>query len=239
MKNLKTALLLWAMMMALPMMAQDRKISGILIDSDSKEPVIQASVQLLATDSSYVAGAISNDEGIFAVKAPKDQRYMLRISSVGYQTIIKHVKIEDKKDLEIGKIVMKADAIMLKEAKVVGQAVKMTVKEDTFIYNSAAFRTPEGSTIEELVKRLPGVTVDENGKITHNGKEVKKILVDGKEFMTGDTKIAMKNLPTSIVEKVKAYEEKSDLARITGIDDGEENTVLDFGLKKGMNKGVS
>lgn len=238
MKNLKTALLLWAMMMALPMMAQDRKISGILIDSDSKEPVIQASVQLLATDSSYVAGAISNDEGIFVVKAPKDQRYMLRISSVGYQTIIKHVKIEDKKDLEIGKIVMKADAIMLKEAKVVGQAVKMTVKEDTFIYNSAAFRTPEGSTIEELVKRLPGVTVDENGKITHNGKEVKKILVDGKEFMTGDTKIAMKNLPTSIVEKVKAYEEKSDLARITGIDDGEENTVLDFGLKKGMNKGV-
>ena len=73
---------------------------------------------------------------------------------------------------------------------------------------------------------------------TINGKEVKKILVDGKEFMVGDTKTALKNLPTSIIEKVKSYDEKSDLARISGIDDGNEQTVLDFGIKKGMNKGL-
>ena len=91
--------------------------------------------------------------------------------------------------------------------------------------------------VEELVKRLPGAQVSDDGKITINGKEVKKILVDGKEFMTGDTKTAMKNLPTSIVERVKAYDEKSDLARMSGIDDGNEQTVLDFGIKRGMNKG--
>ena len=79
--------------------------------------------------------------------------------------------------------------------------------------------------------------MSDDGKITINGKEVKKILVDGKEFMTGDTKTAMKNLPTSIVERVKAYDEKSDLARMSGIDDGNEQTVLDFGIKRGMNKG--
>ena len=84
---------------------------------------------------------------------------------------------------------------------------------------------------------MPGAQVDDDGKITINGKEVKKILIDGKEFMTGDTKTAMKNLPTSIVERVKAYDQKSDLARVSGIDDGEEETVLDFGIKRGMNRG--
>ncbi len=113
-----------------------------------------------------------------------------------------------------------------------------SVEEDTFIYNAAAYRTPEGSVVEELVKRLPGAQVDESGKITINGKEVKKIKVDGKEFLSGDTKTALKNLPTSIIERVKAYDEKSDLARITGIDDGDESTVLDFGIKMGMNKGT-
>ena len=73
---------------------------------------------------------------------------------------------------------------------------------------------------------------------TINGKEVTKILIDGKEFMTGDTKTAMKNLPASIIEKIKTYEEKSDFAKATGVDDGEEQTVLDFGIKQGMNKGV-
>ena len=92
--------------------------------------------------------------------------------------------------------------------------------------------------VEELVKRLPGAQVDDDGKITINGKEVKKIMVDGKEFMVGDTKTAMKNLPSSIVDRVKAYDQKSDMARISGVDDGEEETVLDFGIKPGMNKGI-
>lgn len=127
---------------------------------------------------------------------------------------------------------------MLKGATVVGQAARVTVKEDTFVYNASAYRTPEGSVVEELVKRLPGAQVSDDGTITINGKEVKKVLVDGKEFMTGDTQTALKNLPTSIIDKIKAYDEKSDLAKVTGIDDGEEQTVLDFGIKKGMNKGV-
>ncbi len=176
--------------------------------------------------------------GEFTLTAPEDGNYLLKISSVGYLTHFQKLRISDGKDLALGKIVMNADAIMLKGTTVTGQAVKVTVREDTFVYNSAAFRTPEGSTIEELVKRLPGAQVSDDGKITINGKEVKKILVDGKEFMTGDTKTALKNLPTSIVDKIKSYDQRSDLARVSGIDDGDEQTVLDFGIKKGMNKGV-
>ena len=138
----------------------------------------------------------------------------------------------------MGTLELKPDAIMLKNTVVTGNASKVIVKADTFIYNASAYRTPEGSVVEELVKRLPGAQVDDDGKITINGKEVKKIKVDGKEFMTGDTKTALKNLPTNIIERVRAYDQKSDLARVSGIDDGEEETVLDFGIKTGMNKGI-
>ena len=238
MKNKTLLLLLLLLLSSVMTMAQERLVTGQLFDPESKEPIEQASVQLLNADSTYAGGTLSNEQGVFKLRIKKDGKYRLRISSIGYQTIVKRIVISDGKNLALGKMEMKTDAVVLKETQVVGQALKVTVKEDTFIYNSAAYRTPEGSTIEELVKQLPGVEVDENGKITHNGKEVKKILVDGKEFMTGDTKIAMKNLPTSIVEKIKAYDEKSDLARITGVDDGEETTVLDFGLKKGMNRGT-
>ncbi len=217
--------------------AQEITASGTIVDRDTKEGVMQVTVQLLKTDSTYIGGAISDENGKFAVKVPAAGKYILRLSSVGYKTLFKNISISGNKNLDMGDITFGADAIMLKGSTVIGQAAKVTVQEDTFVYNASAYRTPEGSVVEELVKKLPGAQVDDDGKITVNGKEVKKILVDGKEFMTGDTKTALKNLPTSIIDKIKTYDEKSDLAKVTGIDDGEEQTVLDFGIKKGMNKG--
>ncbi len=126
----------------------------------------------------------------------------------------------------------------LEEVSVKAQALKVYVVEDTIVYNSAAYRTPEGSVVEELIKRLPGASVDDDGNVTINGKKVERVKVDGREFMTGDTKTAIKNLPTSIVDKVKAYSDKSDNAKATGIEDGEEIMTLDFGVKEGMNKGL-
>jgi len=219
-------------------MAQNRLVTGTLIDRDTKEPMLQTTVQLLQTDSTFVTGGVSNEKGLFKITAPRSGRFLLKISSVGYTTLFRKIEVTAENDLPLGTIAMNADAVLLKEAVVTGQAMKVTVKEDTFIYNSAAYKTPEGSVAEELVKRIPGAQIDDDGKITVNGKEVKKILVDGKEFMTGDTQTALKNLPTSVIEKIKTYDEKSDLARVTGIDDGNEQTVLDFGLKRGMNKGL-
>ena len=234
-KSILTMLLL---LMAIASFAQQRLISGQITDRDTKEAIEQVTIQLLKSDSTYVAGAISNENGLFHVTAPANGKYLLKISSVGYKSTVKRIQISDNKDLAMGKIVLGAEAIMLKGAVVTAMAQKVTLKEDTFVYNSSAYRTPEGSVVEELVKRLPGAEVSDDGTIKINGKEVKKILVDGKEFMTGDTKTALKNLPTSIIEKIKAYDEKSDLSKVTGIDDGEEQTVLDFGVKKGMNKGL-
>ena len=234
----KSFLLAILLLMTTIAFAQKREISGFLVDSESKEPLSLATVQLLKMDSTFISGALSNDSGKFVIQAPANDKYLLKVTSVGYVPAVKRIQMQDDHNLNMGLLQVMANSTLLKEAVVKAQALKVTVKEDTFIYNSAAYRTPEGSTIEELVKRLPGAKVDDDGKITINGKEVKKILVDGKEFMTGDTKTAMKNIPTSIISKVKAYDQKSDLARVTGIDDGDEQTVLDFGTKPGSNKGL-
>ena len=234
----KSILMMLLLLVSIASFAQERLVSGAIIDRDTKDPIEQVTVQLLKTDSTYVTGAISNEKGLFHLNAPENGKYLLKITSVGYKPTVKRVVIEQDKNLALGNVVVGADAIMLKGAVVTAMAQKVTLKEDTFVYNSAAYLTPEGSVVEELVKRLPGAEVSDDGTIKINGKEVKKILVDGKEFMTGDTKTALKNLPTSIIDKIKAYDEKSDLSKVTGIDDGEEQTVLDFNVKKGMNKGL-
>lgn len=222
---------------ALMAYSQNQKITGRVIDKDTKEGLIQATMQLLRKDSTYVAGVLTDEDGNFAMQVSEPGNYLLKITSVGYTTMVQNVTVAKDKETNLGTLVVSPDAIMLKEVVATGQASKVVLKEDTFIYNASAYRVAEGSVVEELVRKLPGAQVDDDGKITINGKQVKKILVDGKEFMTGDTQTAMKNLPTSIIDRIKAYDEKSDLARITGIDDGEEQTVLDFGLKAGMNKG--
>ena len=232
-------LLLLLSIISVAMFSQEMKVVGNLTDRDTKDGVYMATIQLLKADSTFVKGSLTDENGNFTIDVPSEGKYILKFSSVGYKNFARNFFVNQKKPVAyLGSISFGADAIMLKGATVLGQAAKVTLKEDTFVYNASAYRTPEGSVVEELVKKLPGAQIDDDGKITINGKEVKKILFDGKEFMTGDTKTAMKNIPTSIIEKVKAYEEKSDLAKVTGIDDGEEETVLDFGIKKGMNKGV-
>lgn len=230
---LSTAVLLLA---ALSMQAQ-RSISGTVIDDTQKEAVIQATVSLLKTDSTLVTNAATNLDGQFKLTAPQDGRYLLKVSYLGYKTLFHNVTMEGK-PVDLGQLTIQADAIMLKGAEVVKNQAKVYTKDDTLVYNASAYRAPEGSVVEELVKKLPGAEVGDDGTIKINGKTVQKIKVDGKEFMTGDTKTAIKNLPTSVVERIKTYDEKSDLSRVTGIDDGNEQMVLDFGLKRGMNRGM-
>ena len=232
----KVLLLTVVLVMATTTFAQ-RTVTGKVVEQDTQEAVIQATAALLSGEK-VVANAVTNAEGGFSIKAPRDGSYTLQVTYVGFKTYTKKITIKDGKDYRAGTISIEPDAIMLKGATVTAHASKVTLKADTFVYNANAFRTPEGSVVEELVKRLPGAEVSDDGTIKINGKEVKKILVDGKEFMTGDTKTAIKNLPTNIIDRIKAYDQQSDLARVSGIQDGEEQTVLDFGIKQGMNKGV-
>ena len=235
---MKKALMTLVLVAIALMVKAQGTITGKAVEAESGEPLPSATVKLLKKrDSTLVKGVVTDYDGNFRLSAPADGKYILKVSCVGFKNYAKDITVSGK-NVALGKLSMKTDAIMLEGATVTANAAKVTLKEDTFVYNAAAYRVPEGSVVEELVKRLPGAQVSDDGKITINGKEVKKILVDGKEFMTGDTKTAMKNLPTSVIEKVKAYDEKSDLSRVTGIDDGNESAVLDFGLKPGMNHGM-
>jgi hypothetical protein len=223
--------------LCLSVVAQKVTISGLVQDADSKEAVVQATVQLLKADSSFVVGNVTDLEGKFSLKASAGN-YIIKTSYVGYKTTYKSISFKSKPStLNVGTISLQEDAVMLKGAEVTARKAMVEMRGDTFQYNAASFRVPEGSTLEALVKKLPGAEVSEDGTIKINGKEVKKIMMNGKEFFKDDTQLAMKNIPTNMIEKLKAYDQKSDLARVTGIEDGEEETVLDLSVKKGMNQG--
>lgn len=214
------------------------RISGVVVDGDDKSPIMQATIQVLSLpDSTMVTGDVTDNDGKFSI-ATRPGKYVLKVSFVGYTPTYKPFTLtKAKPSLNMGQLTLNSDAIMLEGAVVVAEAPEVTAVADTLVYSSSAYRVPEGSALEELVKKLPGAEVDENGKITINGKEIKKIMIDGKEFFADDPNIAMKNLPVNIIDRVRAYDKQSDMARVTGIDDGEEETVLDLSVKPGMNQG--
>ena len=214
-------------------------VSGRVIESDSQEPAAQATVQLLSLpDSAYAAGIASSNKGWFTLPKVKAGKYILKVSYIGFRTKFVPVQLSNNvTEKKMGNISLDPDAVMLGEAVITAEAPPVTVKADTTEYSAAAYPVPEGSMLEDLVKKIPGAEVSDEGKITINGKEIKKIMVDGKEFFSDDPKVSMKNLPANMIEKVKAYDKKSDMARITGIDDGDEEPVLDLTVKKGMKKG--
>lgn len=214
-------------------------VSGRVIEADTKEPVEMATVQLLSLpDSAQAVGITTQKQGQFTLPKVKAGKYVLKVSFVGFLPEFIPVQLSDKTPIKnVGTVNLEPDAVMLSEAIITAEAPPVTVKADTTEYNASAYRVAEGSMLEDLVKKIPGAEVDKDGKITLNGKEIKKIMVDGKEFFSDDPKVSMKNLPANMVEKVKAYDKKSDMARITGIDDGDEEAVLDLTVKKGMKKG--
>ena len=215
--------------------------AGRVVDKDTKQPVGYAAVRLLTLpDSTFLAGVATTDDGKFRIPVvwPKDKKLLLEISFIGYTTFSKSIPSSFRGTLQnLGDIALFSDGILLGETVVVGKAPLAVTEQDTTVFNASAYRTPEGSMLEDLVKQLPGGEIDGDGKLLIHGNEVKKILVDGKEFFANDPKAALKNLPVEMVEKLRAYERKSDLARLTGIDDGDEEMILDLGVKKDMKKG--
>lgn len=224
---------------SLPVLGQNNStISGQLVENDTETPVEQATVRLLTVrDSSLVVGTTSNATGKFTLKGVAKGNYILLASYIGYQNLYKNIEVSGKNATEnIGKLNFYTDDIMLKEALVTAKANEMIVKKDTIEYNASSFKTEENAVVEDLLKKLPGVEVDTEGKITVGGKEIKKILVDGKEFFSDDPKVASKNLPVNMIEKLQVLDQKSDMAKLTGFEDGEEQTVINLTVKPGMKK---
>ena len=229
-----------ALCCALPILAHDAVINGVLVDSQDTTELIEATVKLLKAtkDSTMVKGTTTDFNGVFNIKGVKPGKYLLRFSYLGYNDVIKHITVgDDGRDVNIGVVTMDPNSIMLKETVVVGVKSPIVVKEDTIEFNADTYKTQANAVVEDLLKRLPGVEVGSDGKITANGKQVSKILIDGKEFFSDDPTVASKNIPADMVNKLQVIDRKSDLARLTGVDDGEDETVINLTVKKGMNNG--
>jgi hypothetical protein len=224
----------------LPISAHDAVINGVLVDSQDTTELMEATVRLLMAtkDSTMVKGTTTDLNGVFNIKGVKPGKYLLRFSYLGYNDLIKHVTVgEDGRDVNMGVVTMDPNTIMLKETVVMGVKSPIVVKEDTIEFNADTYKTQANAVVEDLLKRLPGVEVGTDGKITANGKEVKKILIDGKEFFSDDPTVASKNIPADMINKLQVIDRKSDLARLTGVDDGDDETVINLTVKKGMNNG--
>ncbi len=225
---------------ATAMFAQNLSIKGSVYDYDSAEPLFPAAVQVYqisGTDSTYIGGTSTEDDGSFVINNLKPGNYVARASFMGYDNTDKNFTLRSgSATTDLGKITLKG-GVMLEEVAVSAVVAKVQMINDTVMFNSAAYKLPEGSSVEDLIRKLPGVQIGSDGNITVNGKSVSRILVNGKEFFNDDKTVALTQLTAEMIEKVKAYEKQSDLARQTGIDDGEEETVLDLQVKKGMAKG--
>ncbi len=215
------------------------QVTGVVMDKDGKQTLPYADVELLAvSDSSQVMGEMSGEDGKFLLEDIKKGEYLLRVSFMGYEDRYRKVKIaEDTSSIALGKVFLKVDSQMLESVAVLANATPLQVKEDTLVYNASSFRVADGAMLEDLVKKLPGAELTNDGKLVVNGKEVKKILVDGKEFFSDDPKVSLKNLPANMVKHVKAYDKKSESAQLTGVEDDEDEMVLDLSVKKGMKDG--
>lgn len=224
---------------ALSVAAQGRlNVRGIVFDSSTLHTMPGAAVKLFGPQDSLIVGGVTEQNGQYLLPSVPTGTYTLQVSFLGYKTQRLSLTLPNKTgNYKVSDVLMREEAKLLDEAVVTAKAMEMTVQEDTVVYNAAAFIVTEGAVVEELVKKLPGVTIDESGNYFVNGKQVSEFLVDGKEFFGGNRELILRNLPADIVDRVKTYDKKSDLARITGIDDGNEKTVLDLIVKKDKKRG--
>ena len=211
-------------------------VSLKLADEQTGEPVGFATVSLTAKgESKPVKYVLTSSEGDAVITKVKKNTYILKAEMMGYKMYQQTVVVE--KDVNLGTLKMQPDQEVLDAASVSAVGNPIIVKKDTIEYNASSFKISDNDMLEDLLKKLPGIEVSADGTVTANGETIKKITIDGKTFFLDDPQLATKNLPANIVEKVKVVERKSEQARFTGIDDGQEETIIDLSIYKGMMNG--
>lgn len=219
------------------LLAQTR-ITGQILDSEDKKPVPFAQIAIFSTiDTALISGTTTSTDGNFSIDQVRKGKYIFKAMFTGCTTVEKVIEVADySKPLALGRIELKK-CIELEGVEISEMLIPTIIKGDTVEFNAEAFRAIEGSMLEELIKRMPGFEIDREGNITFQGKAVRHILVDGEEFFSDDPKVAAQNIPADYVQKVQTYNRKSRQAQFTGIDDGNEETVINLVFQPGLSKG--
>ncbi len=218
------------------------KMEGVVFEehNDKALSIEGVIVSLLnPSDSSAYKNTTTGATGHFSFVSIEKKEYLLRIHYLGYNPVYKRIapSIFSGNRIDLGKIQLEEDPVLLSEITVLAEIPEVVAKEDTLEFNPGAFRMQESAVVEDLLKRLPGIEVEPDGKITSMGKQITKVYVDGKEFFGKDPKMATKNLSLGMIDKVQVIDKKSEQERLTGVDDGEEETIINLTIKKGMKKG--
>lgn len=227
-----TAVLLTA---AAAAFAQGIKVQGIIIDDKEKTPQIGVTVLLTRSTDSLVLGAATDVDGRFLLANVNPGTYKLTTSYLGYLPVEKTVTVETT-DLDLGRLAISQNDNLLKEVVVAEKQIRVEQKGDTTQFNADAYKTNQNATVEDLVKKMPGITV-EDGVVKVQGEELKKLTIDGEEFFGDDATVALKNLPAEIVNKIQVFDQLSDQSQFTGFDDGNAQKTLNIVTKTGKANG--
>lgn len=218
-----------------PLVLMAQSLSGTVTDKTTKEGLISATVQLVASDgkSSYTSTDLN---GNFQFKKLQPGTYTLQVTYVGYKSYKAKQTLSEGQEKRV-KIEMSEDAQLLGEVSVQGRATRAEQQGDSLLYNAEAFQVMMGSSAEDLLAKMPGIVV-EGGTIQAQGEQVQKVLVDGKEFFDGDVNLAIKNLPSDVIASIEVFDKKSEQAEFTGFDDGEEIKTINIVTKSGFRQGT-
>ena len=221
---------------SLAMMAQNVNVTVKLEDASNDEPIGFATVSLTPEKGS-AKYSLTDNNGKGTIEKVKVGKYTFKAEIMGYKSYEKAVEIT-KEATDLGVVKMELDQKVLDAASVTATGNPIIIKKDTVEYNASSFKTTDTDMLINLLKKLPGIEVDDNGSITANGETITKITIDGKTFFLDDPSIASQNLPAKMIEKVKVVKKKSEQAEFTGIDDGNDETIIDLSVQKSMMNGV-
>ena len=227
-------------MLLMPLLSEAQtKYNFTLLVTDIDEPLIGATVIVLKKENSQMLSfGITDNNGKVDIKGVPKGIHTLQITYIGYGTFERDLNADgDKTDIDLGKISLKQDSKIIDGIVITEEIIPIKITKDTIEYNADAFKTQPNATVEELLKRLPGVEIGDDGSIKAQGEDVRNVLVNGKEFFGNDPRMATKNLPAEAVKKVQVFDRKSQRSEFTGIDDGNEEKTINLELKPNFSAG--
>jgi len=215
---------------------QDNSLKGNVKDGESKQPLNGATIKLiLVADTTKVKNTITDKAGVFEFSSVEPGKYKLEVSFTGYEMTAKELEF-GKAALNLGEFLVHKEAKTLNDVTIVSKASPVKLKGDTAEYSASQYKVNPDATTEDLVRKMPGVTV-ENGVVKAGGEQVQKVTVDGREFFGDDATATLRNLPAEIVDKIQVFDRMSDQAQFTGVDDGNTSKSINIVTKANMRNG--
>lgn len=212
-------------------------VVGTISDAGDNKPLKSATVVLIDANGKTHGGSVSDGRGRFVVGNINIGSYDLNVRYIGYDTLRKSVSITAGDTLRLGTLLLKASSLLTDGVEVTGNAIRMEVKGDTAEYNAKQFKTDKNAVAEDMIRKMPGIEVDQNGQVKAQGEQVRRVLVDGKPFFGNDPAAALKNLPSEVIDKIQVYDQMSDQSAFTRFDDGDRTKTLNIVMREDRKRG--